>query len=94
MRVFKTRNKETEKSAMRPERHVGRGPKHPIPPHERRAMMHIEFDEKDMGILKEAFMDEDTVMAAASIIQEAPPEVQILTIQAIQLLTMIGEVTA
>lgn len=91
MRVFKTRNTETEKSATRPEGQRGRAPKHPVPPHERRAMMHIEFDEKDMGILKEAFMDEDTVMAAASIIQEAPPEIQIL---AIQLLTMIGEVTA
>lgn len=94
MRVFKTRNTETEKSSIRPEGHMGRAPKHPVPPHERRTMMHIEFDEKDRGILKEAFMDEDTVMAAASIIQEAPPEVQILAIQAIQLLTMIGEVTA
>ena len=58
----------------------------PIPPHERKAMLRIEFGDKDWLILNEVFGDADTAHAAVSIIQDAPPEIQIL---AVQLLKMI-----
>ena len=60
----------------------------PIPPHERRSLMQVEFNEKDWCILKKVFVDEDTCIAAAEIIREAPPEIQIL---AIQLMNIIEE---
>lgn len=60
-----------------------------IPPHERKAMVHIEFDEQDWALLVEAFGDDDTAAAAVEIIREAPPEIQIL---AIQLINIIKEV--
>ena len=66
-----------------------RGSGRHIPPHERKALMHIEFDEADWMLLKKVFGDEDTALAAAEIIREAPPEIQIL---AIQLMNIIEEV--
>ena len=57
-----------------------------IPPHERKAMIHLEFGEDDWGLLKDVFGDEDTAAAAASIIQGAPPEIQILAVQLIDVL--------
>lgn len=69
--------------------HEHREPGRHIPPHERKSLIHIEFDEVDWALLKEVFGDEDTVRAAAEIIQEAPPEIQIL---AIQLINIIEEV--
>ena len=69
------------------ERHdIGR----PIPPHERRAMMHVEFGEDDLTLLDTIFGDPDTAQAAAYIIQDAPPEIQIL---AVQLMKMNGSST-
>lgn len=67
--------------------HKGHG-RH-MPPHERKALMHIEFDEEDWNLMQEIFGDEDTTIAAVTIIKEAPPEVQIL---AVQLLDLIKEV--
>lgn len=61
----------------------------PIPPHERKAMMNVMFDENDCKLLNEIFGDEDTASAAAEIIKDAPPEIQIL---AIQLMNIIEEV--
>lgn len=69
--------------------HEHRAPGRHIPPHERKALMHVEFDEADWTLLKEVFGDEDTALAAAEIIKEAPPEIQIL---AIQLMNIIEEV--
>lgn len=69
--------------------HEHRVPGRHIPPHERKALMHVEFDEADWTLLKEVFGDEDTALAAAEIIKEAPPEIQIL---AIQLMNIIEEV--
>ena len=69
--------------------HEHRDPGRHIPPHERKALMHIEFDEADWALLKEVFGDEDTALAAVEIIKGAPPEIQIL---AIQLMNIIEEV--
>ena len=63
--------------------------RHNIPPHERNAMLHIEFDENDWTLLKEVFGDADTAAAAVDIIRDAPPEIQIL---AVQLINIIKEV--
>ena len=69
--------------------HEYRGMVRHMPPHERRVLMHLEFDEGDWNILREVFGDEDTAVAAAQIIREAPPEIQIL---AVQLMNIIEEV--
>ncbi len=66
--------------------HEREGLRRPIPPHERKALMRVELDEKDIALLKMIFGDEDTAEAAAEIIREAPPEIQILAIQLINLI--------
>ena len=63
--------------------------RHNIPPRERKAMLRIEIDENDWTLLKEVFGDEDTAAAAVDIIKDAPPEIQIL---AVQLINIIKEV--
>lgn len=60
-----------------------------IPPHERNAVMRIEFDENDWKQMDEIFGNEDTAAAAAEIIRNAPPEIQVI---AIQLMNIIEEV--
>lgn len=69
--------------------HEHKEPAHHIPPHERKAMVRVEFDEQDWSLMKDIFGDEDTAAAAAAIIREAPPEIQIL---AVQLINIIKEV--
>ena len=69
--------------------HEHSGLRRHMPPHERKSLMHVEFDEGDWSLLKEVFGDEDTAVAAAEIIMEAPPEIQILVIQ---LMNIIEEV--
>lgn len=66
--------------------HDYRGPVQHIPPHERQTMVYVEFDEQDWTLLKEVFGDEDTAAAAAKIIREAPPEIQILAVQVIKII--------
>lgn len=61
-----------------------------IPPYDRKALMRAELDEKNVALLRMVFGDEDTAETAAEIIREAPPEIQIL---AIQLINLIEEVT-
>ncbi len=63
----------------------------PIPPHDRKALMHIEFDDHDWSTLQEVFGDTDSAIAAASIILDSPPEIQIL---AAQIITMIQKEAA
>ena len=89
MKVFADNKKEKTMEGGIPMIHEHRGSGRHIPPHERKVLMHIEFDEADWSLLKEVFGDEDTAMAAAEIIKEAPPEIQIL---AIQLMNIIEEV--
>ncbi len=89
MKVFTDkRNEKTMEGGIRMI-YEHKGPGRPIPPHERKALMNIEFDEADWVLLEEVFGDEDTALAAAEIIMEAPPEIQIL---AIQLMNIIEEV--
>lgn len=68
-----------------PAHHPGPG----VPPHVRRSMFRIEFDEMDQAAFQEVFGDEDTAAAAMSILYNAPPEIQVL---ALQLLHTIEEV--
>lgn len=69
--------------------HEHRGSAHHIPPHKRKAMVRVEYDEQDWSLMRDIFGDEDTAAAAAAIIREAPPEIQIL---AVQLINVIKEV--
>lgn len=87
MRIIPKENKEKEGGFHMMHEH--REPVRHIPPHERKAMVHVEYDEQDWSLLSEIFGDEDTAVAAAAIIREAPPEIQIL---AVQLVNIIKEV--
>ncbi len=62
---------------------------HPLPPHLRERQIQLDFDETDWTVLREVFGDEDTARAAAEIISMAPPEMQVV---ACQLINMIEEV--
>ena len=64
---------------------VGR-PGHPVPPHERKGMITLQFDDKDWEVFTEVFGDEDTASAAADIIHGAPPEIQILAAQILKMI--------
>ncbi len=58
----------------------------PISPHERKALMRVEFDDNNWTILQEVFGDADSAAAAASIILNSPPEIQILSAQIINMI--------
>lgn len=68
---------------------LGHKPGHHVPPHMRKPAVQIEYDEQDWEALMTVFQDEDTALANAEIIQNAPPEIQIL---AVQLINIIKEV--
>lgn len=60
-------------------------PMHPAHPHERRAALRFSLEEKDREVLLAVFGDEDSAASAESIIYDAPPEVQVLAIQALSM---------
>ena len=64
--------------------HRGSG-KH-MTPHERKTLMHIEFDENDWNLFHTIYSDEDEAMAAIRILVEAPTEIKILTTRLINLI--------
>ncbi len=70
---------------MKEHRNLG---KH-IPPHERKAFIHIDFGEDDLTLFKRIYGDEDEAAAAIRVLMDAPPEIQIL---AAQLISLIEEV--
>jgi len=61
-------------------------PAPPLPPHIRRQIIHIEFEDKDMAVFQEVFGDEDTAAAAMDILYGAPPEIQILALQVLYMI--------
>lgn len=67
-------------------KHDHLGPVRHTPPHERRATVRVEYDELDWELFRKIFGDEDTAIAAAAIIRQAPPEIQILAIQLINII--------
>lgn len=84
------KNKHCEKEEICMNEHIVQPtelrPRHHIPPHERRGMISIEFEERDWDVLNEVFGDEDTAAAAVDIIHNAPPEIQILAAQIIKMI--------
>lgn len=73
--------KEEKSMSERRMEHPIHGHHHPIPPHERRGLIQIQFDETDWEVFKDVFGGEDEAGAAIGIIQGAPPEIQILAAQ-------------
>lgn len=61
-------------------------PGRPVPPHERKGVLRVELERGDWELLLQVFRDEDTAGAAADIICGAPPEIQILAVQLIDLM--------
>ena len=58
----------------------------PVPPHERKGMLRIEYDGEDLALLSDVFGDEDTAAAAMEVILEAPLEIQVLVVQLISII--------
>lgn len=85
MRIFNNKNENLTEGAPYM-KHEHKDHRKPIPPHERKAFMSVELDETDWELLQEVFGDSDTAKAAAEIIKDAPPEIQILAIQIINIL--------
>ena len=69
------------KEEIRMNEHMIHRSMHPVPPHERKGMISLYFDENDWKVFKDAFGDEDTAVAAVEIVHGAPPEIQILVAQ-------------
>lgn len=63
-----------------------RHPAHPMPPHMRHQMIHIEFEDKDLAVFQDVFGDDDTAVAAMGILCGAPPEIQILALQILHMI--------
>lgn len=61
-------------------------PKHPLPPHERKRMLAIQFDEKDWEVFNSVFGNKDTASAAVDIVYRAPSEIQILVAQILKMI--------
>ncbi|MEQ2605183.1 hypothetical protein [Dorea longicatena] len=58
-------------------------------PHERKALIHIDFSDDDMTLFKHIYGDDDEAVAAIQVLMDAPPEIQII---AAQLISLIEEV--
>lgn len=79
----------TEKDCKIPEGgrpHVPLNHRGPLSPHEQKGLLQIEFNEKDRNTFQLVFGDGDTASAAMEIIKNAPPEIQILAIQIIDII--------
>ena len=89
------RDREEELHMMRENitnhRHESLGPgsrhPHPIPPHERKDMVFVEFDEECESLFKDITGSEEEAEVAMEILHCAPPELQVI---AVQLLKMNG----
>lgn len=63
--------------------------KHPAP-HERVPMLSFCFSDSDVEVLRRVFGDEDSTASAVSILNAAPPEIQLLAFQTIEACTNLG----
>lgn len=81
-----------ERSPFRSEHHAPpHHPLKPIPPHERRHRVSFTFSDKEHAMIREIFGNDDSAASAVSVISDAPPEVQILAIQAVDLAVHLSE---
>lgn len=60
--------------------------KHHVPPHVRKKMIQIEFDEEDKAIFFDVAQDEDEARGWMKTIQNAPPEIKIIVNQIIKMI--------
>lgn len=66
-------------------------PPEPRPPHERKSLMCVEFEDNDWATLLEVFGDPDSVASVVGIIQKAPSEKQIQVVQLIKIIQNINK---
>lgn len=57
-----------------------------IPPHMRKAFIHVEFSEADWELFQRIYENADEAAAAIQVLLNAPPEIQILAMQLIELI--------
>lgn len=81
MRLFAADKRDTMMEGGCHVMHEHRAPGRHLLPHEKKALMHIDFNDEDMNLLCEIYGNEDEAYAAAEVIKQAPPEIQILAIQ-------------
>ncbi len=86
MKIFANKSIEEEQNSRLHLIKEPKSPARPLPPHDRRELVRIEYDEQDWGLMRDIFGDEDTAAAAAAVISGAPPEIQILAVQLINAL--------
>ncbi len=89
MKIFTGKHEQMNRSFTVPSEHPHTS-RH-IPPHERRSLMQVEFSESDWELLRKVFVDEDIALAAAEIIRDAPPEIQILAVQLMDIIEEVSE---
>ncbi len=77
---------EHKAASERQKEHVMHGKLHKhepptLPPHKRKGMLAVSFDDNDLNVFREAFGGDDEAAAALGIVKGAPPEIQILVAQ-------------
>lgn len=78
-----------EHPSMHPDHGPHTQPPHHGPgrgPHRHRHHRYLQFDEADRALFEAIYGNEDDAAAAMQVILDAPPEIQILAVQLIQLL--------
>lgn len=56
----------------------------PAAPHERRRLMHMDFEDSDRELFIRVYGSEDEASAAMEILTDAPPELQVVASQIIR----------
>ena len=57
-----------------------------LSPHDRKALIHIDFTDADITLFQQIYGNEDEAMAAMQVLLDAPPEIQILATQLIDII--------
>ena len=88
MKIAAIENDIQAREGIHMKEHIAHSWGHPHPglPHERKGMIALRLDEHDWKVFMAAFGDEDTAAAAVDIVHGAPPEIQILVAQILDMI--------
>ena len=75
-----------EKGGFHMNEHMPHRLEPPVPHHEHKGMITLQLDDSDWQVFKDVFGDEDTAAAAVEIVHGAPPEIQILVAQVLDMI--------